>query len=171
MVYCIVCGFTRRLRHLDLGCWLSEFSVHQTRIPKWSGELDGLEESTGVEPRQRGPGQDKAEHLKLGLEELHGAAVAHRPTVEQACYGSIYQGRIKVRDCGEQLRCLELEDDVARVWVRGGVTYWGQRESQRKTETHWTRGRKAGVGAEVRSFTQPGARLNKLTPSFLHKYW
>lgn len=82
LVYCIVCGFTRRLRHLDLGCRLSEFSVHQTRIPKWSGELGGLEESKGVEPKQRGPGQDKVGQLKLGLEELHGAAVAHRPTVE-----------------------------------------------------------------------------------------
>lgn len=163
MVYCIVCGFTRRLRHLDLGRWLSEFSVHQTRIPKWSGELGGLEESTGVEPRQRGPGQDKAEQLKLGLEELHGAAVAHRPTVEQACYGSIYQGRIKVRDCGEQLRCLELEDDVARVWVRGGVTYWGQGDLKERLRHTGPGAEKAGVGAEVRSFTQPGARLNKLT--------
>lgn len=144
-----------------MGCWLSEFSVHQTRIPKWSGELGGLEESKGVEPRQRGPGEDKVGQLKLGLEELHGESVAHSPTVEQACYGSIYQGRIKMRDYVEQLRGLELEEDVARVWVRGRVTYWGQRDLKERLRHTGPEAEKVGVGAEVMSFTQPGARLNK----------
>lgn len=81
--------------------------------------------------------------------------------VEQACYGSIYQGKIKMRDCMEQLRGLELDEDVARVWVRGRVTYWGQRDLKERLRHTGPEAEKAGVGAEVMSFIQLWARLNK----------
>lgn len=60
-------------------------------------------------------GQGWGHLLRLKLDGLHGAAMAHR---------IIYQGRKKVRGCVEQLRYLRLEENGARVWMWGRVT-WG----------------------------------------------
>lgn len=43
----------------------------------------------------------------------------------------IYQGRMEVRDSVDQLMCLELEENVARVWMWDRVTL-GARGASKK---------------------------------------
>lgn len=58
----------------------------------------------------------------------------------------IYQGRKKVTDCVETLRCLSLEENVARVWVWGRVTLGAIRTSKKD----WTRRSRVGWSWEQR---------------------
>jgi hypothetical protein len=64
----IVLLLAMMLRHLDLGCWLYDFSALKTRIPKWSGELGSSKEPQGggVKTERVGTGQGRITYWDWG---------------------------------------------------------------------------------------------------------